>query len=424
MVTRAAIFTILMLIAYPTHSFKIAFHDPPIPGGPLDYTEYSPRTAYECHKIPQDKRTGEQKVDDIVVQVESKAIMLLAFYAVSKNPQDGPCSKQNLQIVASFPSNTKKDVEQYFTPIWPRLQYWRRLQPGSDDWQQMGKPKMDAADVVNRSGSGWITEKKEIQTRLVQNINIDPELFRLVQQNTQVAPQEGMNLPTMASIGTPSQLEELFQQQNYRPPSRVPDPKVLKDQVFELAAQYKTRALKANPNLKIDLSEYEPKLPDLMGLQQYKEDIYLEGLGPRSFTDYLRETANNQRTIGEKGGYMPVPLGIRHRFNGKKLNRLGFNVVPMKELKHELARQKDPHRYLKRFAGMGRSDLIGQYVPPTSEWEGSGGMMSLNTEVQSPRRVQMVEADGVEARVQDFTDLNGDLQKFLTKEELLASIEN
>ncbi|KAK6518100.1 hypothetical protein TWF506_005261 [Arthrobotrys conoides] len=423
MVTRAAVFTLLMLSAYPVHSFKISFHDPPIPGGPLDYTDYSGK-SYECYPIPQNERTGEQKVDDIVVQTESTAIVPIGFYAVSNNPQDAPCAKQNLQIVALFPRNSRKDMEQYFTPIWPRLSYWRRLQPGYDDWVLLGR-RMEPGDVLNRSGSGWLTEKSEIQTRRAQDV--DPEPYRIIQQNTPAAPQQGLNLPTMEPTKPPEELELMVKQQlqqDFRPKSQVLDPKVLRDQIFELAAHYKTQALKANPDLKIDLAELEPLLPEITALQQYKDDLFVDRLNPSEYTDYVSDIAKIQRTVGQKNGYMPVPPALRHRFSGQKLNRLGFNVIPKEELRNEFAQQRNPHSYFRRFAGMGRNSLIGEIVPSTYDWKENGGMMSLNPQVQSPRRVQIVETDEGETKVQDNTDLNGELRKTFTQEELRAASGN
>ncbi|KAK6348133.1 hypothetical protein TWF718_005947 [Orbilia javanica] len=420
MATLAAILTLLMVLAYPTHSFRIAFHNSPITGAALEFKQFSDQTS-GCFTIPRSKATGEQKVDDIVVQAESKSPILLAFYAIPNNPSDIPCAKQNLQIAALFHKNTSPDVEQFFTPIWPGLLHWRKIPQNSEDWLKINQPMVRPGDVINRSGSGWLIEQNEIGAR--QSTQNSDQITD-IQPPQDPVPQQDMNLPTMASIDNQGQPNDLLQQQDIRPKSKVLDPKALKDQIFQLAAQYKIQALKANPDLKIDLRDLEPAIPELTSLMQFKDDQYLEQLGPQGFTDYVRETARTQHAISDKGGYLPVPLGLRHRFGGKKLNRLGFNVLPKEELKSELARQRNPYSYFRRFAGMGRKNLLGHYMPLTSEWEEIGGLMSLNQEVQSPRRIKIIDDGGDENIVGDFTDLNGELQKVLTEEELRMSLEN
>ncbi|KAK6501470.1 hypothetical protein TWF481_009308 [Arthrobotrys musiformis] len=428
MATKASAFALLMLLAYPAYSFRIAFYDPSVPGGPLDFKKVA-HTSFECNTIPRNKITGEQKVDEIVVQIESTTDAMIAFYAVSNNPNDAPCAKQNLQIVAVFHRDMKANTDQFFTPIWPKLLYFRRIQKGSIEWVGLNGPLRNPGDVMNRSASGWLVEKKEIETR--QSRDIDPSILQLVQQNAprqqepegpQLGQNTNFNAPTMAPVNQAQPRVGLqIPPDSIRLSSTLSGYNVLKEQVSRLANHYKTdrEVLKTNPELELDWKELEPLALQLANERQLADDKYIDSLGPQGFTAYLKELGGYQATIGQKGGYMTVPPGIRHRFSAKRLNRLGFNVIPKEELKGEIARQRNPQGYSRRFAGIGRGSLIGGIVPTISDWEETGGMMSLNPQVQSPRRVTVIDDDnGVIKTTPDTTDLNGDLQGFLTREEL------
>ncbi|KAK6358197.1 hypothetical protein TWF730_007549 [Orbilia blumenaviensis] len=287
--------------------------------------------------------------------------------------------------------------------------------PLSAEWSQIDRSKLNTGDVANKSGSSWLIERNEIAERDAQDISSD--VMRLIHQNA-AEPQRSADGPRTTSPNQ-QQPEHVMPPRDHEQGKPFP-PKSLEEQIFRMARNAKAKMMEITPETEASIRKIETVLPDEIIEPPYKDDVkrYLDTLEPEGFTSYLKDIAKLQHTIRQKEGYMPVPLGIRQLYTARKLNRLGFSINPVEEAKAQFFRLQKPNEYLNRVAGMARSGLIGGYVPTISDWDENGGLPYMNSQVQSPGRFKVFEQEGKQEVVPDRTDLNFDLQKLLTQEEL------
>ncbi|KAF3933213.1 hypothetical protein ABW20_dc0105872 [Dactylellina cionopaga] len=162
------------------------------------------------------------------------------------------------------------------------------------------------------------------------------------------------------------------------------------------------------PNLSID-TEKVNKIPTgkaRLEQMQSDEDSFLDSLDPEAYDAHLKNVAGIQKSIKLAGGYLPVPLGIRNRYTDQELAKLGFAILSEEEDRARKNRENYPDVYANLFAGMEMRAFPGNIVPLTSEWDETGGMMTLNQQVPSPKRIG---GEGTGRR-----DINWRLLRYLT----------
>ncbi|KAK6543696.1 hypothetical protein TWF694_000431 [Orbilia ellipsospora] len=369
----------LGLLPILTLSVDIAFGDPD--SEDLGFDTYQ---DYACHKVPPATTPNLGARQNIVVRNLRSETRAIAYYYVIKPEWSGTCNLGNMQFVTVYysPGLVGPSAEQIVEPSWSRVTYWKELLPNTEEWKLAQSMKAGSGDTIYRLGDEWEMEQGEVKLQAPQ------------------APAEGGVVREPITGWESSAQGGMIRDEA----NRWFDERLAHDSEW-LAKKSRNTAnhITKENDPKLEEPAGPPNNLPLLEQLQLKEDLFLDSLDGKAFARYLRDMGHRSNAIYEGMGYMPIPLGIRHRFGDEQLRKMGFKVIPKEEQKARIEREQDPEGWSRRLAGMDERMMIGNHIPTLDDWEATGGVTWLNNEISSPKRGARKKT----GKKRDLNSLNG-----------------